>query len=140
MALPPWLSPGEDSKAMRQWRKQKDFEERYNKRLRALDVGVVRGKTAGQEWLPNFGGVWTSGSRQNTRDGFRQKHGYPNQFQNTQEQNVVTRDSQVSMLTELVSTGGKGMSEEMKQKVINDSKKKVYEKIQKRMKNGLYVI
>ena len=64
------MTPGEDSKAMRQWKKQKEYEERYNKRFRALDVGVVRGKKASEEWLPNFGGVWNSGPRSENRSSF----------------------------------------------------------------------
>lgn len=132
MSLPPWLSPGENSKAMRQWKKQKEYEERYNKRFRALDVGVVRGKKAKEDWLPNFGGVWSTGPRQQNRNSFRsEKLGIKEE---------VGRENTISELTAFIQTGGEGMTEEEKQFVLEKSKKAVFNKIQARMRNSWYCL
>lgn len=127
MALPPWLSPGENSKAMRQWKKQMEYEERYNKRFKALDVGVVRGKKAKEDWLPNFGGVWSTGPRQQNRNSFRaEKMG---------DKKEVGSGSTITELSSFVNSGGNGMTEEEKRLILESSKKKVFEKVQLRMKN-----
>lgn len=111
---------------MRQWRKQKEFEERYQKKHRALDVGVVRGKEAKDDWLPNFGSVWESGSRAQTRLGFMQ----PN----------VGPGSMLQELRTLAESGGKGMSESEKNRIIHESKEKLLRKIQLRMKKEGYLV
>lgn len=120
LALPPWLDPTETGEAMRRWRKQKEFEQRFQKRHQALHVGVVRGKEAGEDWLPNFGSVWESGSRAKTRIGFQQAK--------------VGPGSMLGDLEKLVKSGGKDVSEKEKQRIIRESKKKVMEKIQLRMR------
>ena len=120
LALPPWLDPAEKGEAMRRWRKQKEFEQRFQKRHQALNVGVVRGKEAAEDWLPNFGSVWESGSRAKTRIGFQQAK--------------VGPGSMLGDLEKLVKSGGKDVSEKEKERIIRESKKKVMEKIQLRMR------
>ena len=119
MSLPPWLQPNEDSSAMRAWKRAKEQEQRYRKKLRALDVGVVRGRPSKDDWLPNFGSVWESGPRRETREGF-QKATRPS----------VGPESVVSALQTLVANGGKGMSEEEMNAVVERSKSVVMKKIQ----------
>ena len=111
---------------MRAWKKAKEYEQRYRKKLRALDVGVVRGRQANTEWLPNFGGVWNSGSRRDGRIEFKSKM--------HESQPIVGKESMINALQRLVSAEGKGMSEEEKHTVIQQSKQAVLEKIQLRMK------
>ena len=129
LALPPWLTPNEDSAAMRTWKKTKEREERYRKKLRALDVVVVRGKKAGEDWLPNFGGVWGTGPRRETREAFRER----------MKERQVGPESTVSDLQRLVQSGGQSMNEEEKRRVVEESKEAVLKKIQLRMKSGLGV-
>ena len=142
MALPPWLTQGEDSRSMRQWKKQREWEQRFNKRLRALDVGVVRGKKASEDWLPNFGSVWESGSRHETRasflDALQQGENarlYGRGGAQRQEKKVGP-ESTLKGLSQLVKTGGQGLTEEQKQRIVDDSKKALMEKIQIRMKES----
>lgn len=137
MALPPWLTQGEESRSMRQWKKQQEWEQRFNKRLRALDVGVVRGKKASEDWLPNFGGVWESGSRHATRVSFLsalQEGKNAELYGKRAEKKKVGPESTLESLSQLVKTGGKGLTDEEKQKIVDDSKKALMEKIQLRMK------
>ena len=114
---------------MRTWKKTKEREERYRKKLRALDVGVVRGKKAGEDWLPNFGGVWGTGPRRETREAFRER----------MKERQVGPESTVSDLQRLVQSGGQSMNEEEKRRVVEKSKEAVLKKIQLRMKSGLGV-
>lgn len=107
---------------MRAWNSAKEQEQRYRKKLRALDVGVVRGRPTNEDWLPNFGSVWESGPRRETRAGF-QKTTRP----------VVGPESVVSALQTLVTSGGKGMSEEAMNEIVERSKGAVMKKIQLRM-------
>ena len=116
----------ENSKALRQWRKQQEYEQRFNKRLRAFDVGVIRGKKAGEAWLPNFGGVWNSGPRHQTREAFREETGLGRKGLSESENGMTS-------LHRLVQSKGEGMTEEEKKKVIEESKQQVFEKIQMRM-------
>lgn len=120
------MTPGEDSKAMRQWKKQKEYEERYNKRFRALDVGVVRGKKASEEWLPNFGGVWNSGPRSENRSSFHNER---------MEGKKIGKGSVISSLNSFISKGGEGYSKEETERILEESKKAVFNKIQVRMHN-----
>lgn len=160
MALPPWLTQGEDSRSMRQWKKQREWEQRFNKRLRALDVGVVRGKKASEDWLPNFGSVWESGSRHETRASFLgalqegenarlygqngarlygqngARHGKEGGALRGPEKKVGP-ESTLRGLNQLVKTGGKGLSEEQKQRIVDESKKALMEKIQIRMRESM---
>lgn len=160
MALPPWLTQGEDSRSMRQWKKQREWEQRFNKRLRALDVGVVRGKKASEDWLPNFGSVWESGSRHETRASFLgalqegenvrlygqngarlygqngARHGKEGGALRGPEKKVGP-ESTLRGLNQLVKTGGKGLSEEQKQQIVDESKKALMEKIQIRMRESM---
>lgn len=160
MALPPWLTQGEDSRSMRQWKKQREWEQRFNKRLRALDVGVVRGKKASEDWLPNFGSVWESGSRHETRTSFLgalqegenvrlygqngarlygqngARHGKEGGALRGPEKKVGP-ESTLRGLNQLVKTGGKGLSEEQKQRIVDESKKALMEKIQIRMRESM---
>ena len=160
MALPPWLTQGEDSRSMRQWKKQREWEQRFNKRLRALDVGVVRGKKASEDWLPNFGSVWESGSRHETRASFLgalqegenarlygqngarlygqngARHGKEGGALRGPETKVGP-ESTLRGLNQLVKTGGKGLSEEQKQRIVDESKKALMEKIQIRMRESM---
>lgn len=160
MALPPWLTQGEDSRSMRQWKKQREWEQRFNKRLRALDVGVVRGKKASEDWLPNFGSVWESGSRHETRASFLgalqegenarlygqngtrlygqngARHGKERGALRGPEKKVGP-ESTLRGLNQLVKTGGKGLSEEQKQRIVDESKKALMEKIQIRMRESM---
>ena len=160
MALPPWLTQGEDSLSMRQWKKQREWEQRFNKRLRALDVGVVRGKKASEDWLPNFGSVWESGSRHETRASFLgalqegenvrlygqngarlygqngARHGKEGGALRGPEKKVGP-ESTLRGLNQLVKTGGKGLSEEQKQRIVDESKKALMEKIQIRMRESM---
>lgn len=160
MALPPWLTQGEDSRSMRQWKKQREWEQRFNKRLRALDVGVVRGKKASEDWLPNFGSVWESGSRHETRASFLgalqegenvrlygqngarlygqngARHGKEVGALRGPEKKVGP-ESTLRGLNQLVKTGGKGLSEEQKQRIVDESKKALMEKIQIRMRESM---
>ena len=144
MALPPWLTQGEDSRSMRQWRKQREWEQRFNKRLRALDVGVVRGKKASEDWLPNFGSVWESGSRHETRASFlgalqegenARLYGQNSALRGPEKK--VGPESTLRGLNQLVKTGGKGLSEEQKQRIVDESKKALMEKIQIRMRESM---
>ena len=112
---------------MQAWKKAKEFEQRYRKKLRALDVGVVRGRKANNEWLPNFGGVWNSGSRRDGRIEFKSKI--------DESKPTVGKESIVNALQRLVNSEGKDMSEEEKHKVIQQSKQAVLQKIQLRMKD-----
>lgn len=160
MALPPWLMQGEDSRSMRQWKKQREWEQRFNKRLRALDVGVVRGKKASEDWLPNFGSVWESGSRHETRASFlgalqegENVRLYGQNGARLYGQNGARRgkeggalrgpekkvgpESTLRGLNQLVKTGGKGLSEEQKQRIVDESKKALMEKIQIRMRESM---
>lgn len=109
---------------MRQWKKQKEYEERYTKRFRALAVGVVRGQKVQEDWLPNFGGVWSTGSRQESRAVFREE---------TIGKKVLGPESCVSDLASFVSSGGAGLSEDAKKRVLEESKRRVFAKIQQRM-------
>lgn len=160
MALPPWLTQGEDSRSMRQWKKQREWEQRFNKRLRALDVGVVRGKKVSEDWLPNFGSVWESGSRHETRASFLgalqegenvrlygqngarlygqngARHGKEGGALRGPEKKVGP-ESTLRGLNQLVKTGGKGLSEEQKQRIVDESKKALMEKIQIRMRESM---
>lgn len=160
MALPPWLTQSEDSRSMRQWKKQREWEQRFNKRLRALDVGVVRGKKASEDWLPNFGSVWESGSRHETRASFLgalqegenvrlygqngarlygqngARHGKEGGALRGPEKKVGP-ESTLRGLNQLVKTGGKGLSEEQKQRIVDESKKALMEKIQIRMRESM---
>ena len=160
MALPPWLTQGEDSRSMRQWKKQREWEQRFNKRLRALDVGVVRGKKASEDWLPSFGSVWESGSRHETgasflgalqegenarlygQNGARlygqngARHGKEGGALRGPEKKVGP-ESTLRGLNQLVKTGGKGLSEEQKQRIVDESKKALMEKIQIRMRESM---
>mgnify|MGYP005768320239 CR=1 FL=1 len=160
MALPPWLTQGEDSRSMRQWKRQREWEQRFNKRLRALDVGVVRGKKASEDWLPNFGSVWESGSRHETRASFLgalqegenvrlygqngarlygqngARHGKEGGALRGPEKKVGP-ESTLRGLNQLVKTGGKGLSEEQKQRIVDESKKALMEKIQIRMRESM---
>lgn len=160
MALPPWLTQGEDSRSMRQWKKQREWEQRFNKRLRALDVGVVRGKKASEDWLPNFGSVWESGSRHESRTSFLgalqegenvrlygqngarlygqngARHGKEGGALRGPEKKVGP-ESTLRGLNQLVKTGGKGLSEEQKQRIVDESKKALMEKIQIRMRESM---
>lgn len=160
MALPPWLTQGEESRSMRQWKKQREWEQRFNKRLRALDVGVVRGKKASEDWLPNFGSVWESGSRHETRASFLgalqegenvrlygqngarlygqngARHGKEGGALRGPEKKVGP-ESTLRGLNQLVKTGGKGLSEEQKQRIVDESKKALMEKIQIRMRESM---
>ena len=120
------MTPGEDSKAMRQWKKQKEYEERYNKRFRALDVGVVRGKKASEEWLPNFGGVWNSDPRSENRSSFHNER---------MEGKKMGKESVVSSLNSFILKGGEGYSKEETERILEESKKAVFNKIQVRMHN-----
>ena len=113
---------------MRAWKKAKEFEQRYRKKLRALDVGVVRGKKANEEWLPNFGGVWNSGSRRDGRVEFKSHQ--------SETQQSIGKESVVNALQRLVNEGGEGMSEKEKNEIIQQSKKEVLRKIQIRMKQN----
>ena len=160
MALPPWLTQSEDSRSMRQWKKQREWEQRFNKRLRALDVGVVRGKKASEDWLPNFGSVWESGSRHETRASFlgalqegENVRLYGQNGARLYGQNGARRgkeggalrgpekkvgpESTLRGLNQLVKTGGKGLSEEQKQRIVDESKKALMEKIQIRMRESM---
>lgn len=111
---------------MRAWKKAKEHEQRYRKKHKALDVGVVRGKQAKEDWLPNFGGVWNGGTRRVGRIEFRDQ-----MMGGTQE---IGEGSVISALQRLVSEGGKGMNEEEKDRIIQESKEAVLRKIQIRMK------
>ena len=152
MALPPWLTQGEESRSMRQWKKQREWEQRFNKRLRALDVGVVRGKKASEDWLPNFGSVWESGSRHETRASFlgalqegenARLYGQNGARRGKEEgalrgpEKKVGPESTLRGLNQLVKTGGKGLSEEQKQRIVDESKKALMEKIQIRMRESM---
>ena len=160
MALPPWLTQGEDSRSMRQWKKQREWEQRFNKRLRALDVDVVRGKKASEDWLPNFGSVWESGSRHETRASFLgalqegenarlygqngtrlygqngARHGKEGGALRGPEKKVGP-ESTLRGLNQLVKTGGKGLSEEQKKRIVDESKKALMENIQIRMRESM---
>ena len=107
---------------MRAWKRVKEQEQRYRKKLRALDVGVVRGRPTKDDWLPNFGSVWESGPRRETREGFQMA-----------TRPVVGPESVVPALQTLVANGGKGMSEEEMNAVVEQSKSVVMKKIQLRM-------
>lgn len=111
---------------MRQWKKQKEYEERFSKRFRALDVGVVRGKKASEEWLPNFGGVWNSGPRSENQSSFRNER---------MEGKKVGKESVVSSLNSFISNGGEGYSKEETERILEESKNAVFNKIQVRMHN-----
>lgn len=111
---------------MRAWKKAKEHEQRYRKKHKALDVGVVHGKQAKEDWLPNFGGVWNGRTRREGRIEFR------NQMMNGR--NKVGEGSVISALQKLVSEGGNGMNEEEKGRIIQESKEAVLRKIQIRMK------
>ena len=93
---------------MRQWKKQQEWEQRFNKRLRALDVGVVRGKKASGKNAELYG--------------------------KRAEKKKVGPESTLESLSQLVKTGGEGLTDEEKQKIVDDSKKALMEKIQLRMK------
>ena len=107
---------------MRAWKRVKEQEQRYRKKLRALDVGVVRGRPTKDDWLPNFGSVWESGPRREPREGCQRA-----------TRPVVGPESVVPALQTLVANGGKGMSEEEMNAVVEQSKSVVMKKIQLRM-------
>ena len=89
-------------------------------------MGVIRGKKAGETWLPNFGGVWNSGPRHQTREAFREETGLG-------RKGLSASENGMSSLYHLVQSKGEGMTEEEKKKVIEESKQQVFEKIQMRM-------
>ena len=128
--------------------------------LSALDVGVVRGKKASEDWLPNFGSVWESGSRHETRASFlgalqegENVRLYGQNGARLYGQNGARRgkeggalrgpekkvgpESTLRGLNQLVKTGGKGLSEEQKQRIVDESKKALMEKIQIRMRESM---
>ena len=105
-------------------------------------MGVVRGKKASEDWLPNFGSVWESGSRHETRTSFldalqqgENARLYGRGGAQRQEKKVGP-ESTLKGLSQLVKTGGQGLTEEQKQRIVDDSKKALMEKIQIRMKES----
>ena len=80
--------------------------------------------------MPNFGGVWGTGPRRETREAFRERMKEPE----------VGPESMVSNLQRLVQSGGQSMNEEEKRRVVEESKEAVLRKIQLRMKSGGFTI
>ncbi|KAK8803523.1 hypothetical protein WA158_001217 [Blastocystis sp. Blastoise] len=92
IGMPPWLlsSPDTSTKQLLEYIKKKKksgIDPHYPKKLRAIDIGVLRdyempeGMHSSVDWLPNFGSVWEHGSRYEGRKNFLER--YRNNKQDT---------------------------------------------------------